>query len=53
MGHGGDELAFHLLVLADLQGHIVDVVHQLTQLVGVFFLDLETVASRRDALGRV
>ena len=29
VGHGGDELRLHFLALADFQGHVVDVVHQL------------------------
>ena len=51
MGDGGDELAFHLLVLADLQGHLVNVVHQLPQLVAVPVLHLGAVAPGADALG--
>ena len=53
VGHGGDELGFHLLVLADLEGHIVDVVHQFPQLVRVLVFDLEAIAPGRDPLGRL
>ncbi len=53
MGDGGDELAFHFLILADFQGHVVDVVHQLSQLVGVLVLHPGAVAPGGDALGRL
>ena len=51
MGHGGDELRLYFFALTDLQGHVVDVVHQLAQLVGVFVADLDAVASGGNALG--
>ena len=51
MGDRGDEFAFHLLVLADLQGHIIDVVHQLPQLVGVFVFNSGAVAPGGNAFG--
>ena len=53
VGDGGDKLAFHFLILADFQGHVVDVVHQLPQLVGVLVFDPGAVASGGDALGRL
>ena len=51
MGDGGDELAFHLLILADFQRHVVDILHQLSQLVFILVLHLNAVAPRGDALG--
>ena len=51
VGHGGDKFRLHFLALADLQGHIVDVVHQHTHLVRVFVGDLDAVAAAGDALG--
>ena len=51
MGDGGDELRLQLLIFADLQGHVVDVVHQLTHLVGVAVGDLIAVAAAGDLLG--
>ena len=53
MGDRGDKFALHLLVLADLQGHVVDVVHQFSQLVRVLVLQLEAIAAGGDALGRL
>ena len=53
VGHGGDELRLDLLTLADLQGHIVDVVHQLPHLIGVGVGQLDAVAAAGDALGGV
>lgn len=35
MGHRRDKFRFHFLVLADLHGHIVDIIHQLAQLAGI------------------
>ena len=53
MGHRGDELGLHLFVLADLQGHVVDVVHQFAHLISVFVFDLDAVAAGGDPFGRV
>ena len=53
VGHGGDELRLDLLTLADFQGHIVDVVHQLPHLIGVGVGQLDAVAAAGDALGGV
>ena len=51
MGHGGDELRLHLLAPADLQGHLVDIVHQLPHFILVFIGDLDAVAAIGNALG--
>ena len=53
MGDRGDELALHLLILADLQGHIVDGVGELADLVVIPLLELDTVAAGGNALGRL
>ena len=53
VGHGGDELRLDFLTLADFQGHIVDVVHQLPHLIGVGVGQLDAVAAAGDALGGV
>ena len=50
VGNRGDEFRLHLLILPDFQGHIVDVVYQDAQFVGVFVFHLKPVASGRDAL---
>ena len=51
VGHGGDELRLHLFALADLQGHLVDVVHQLPHFVVIFIGNLDAVAAAGDTLG--
>ena len=51
VGHGGDELRLQLFVFTDLQGHVVDVVHQLAHFVGVAVGDLIAVAAAGDLLG--
>mgnify|MGYP002663886424 CR=1 FL=1 len=53
MGHRRDELRLHFLVLADLHGHIVDIIHQLAQLAGILVFQREAVASLRDPLGSI
>ena len=53
MGHRRDKFRFHFLVLADLHGHIVDIIHQLAQLAGILVFQREAVASLRDPLGSV
>ena len=51
MGDGGDELGLHLVVLADLLGHLVDGGGQLPDLIIVFRLDLDPVAAGCNAFG--
>ena len=53
MGHGGNKLRLHLFTLADLLGHLVDIVHQLPHLVVKPVGDLDTVAAAGNALGRL
>ncbi len=53
VGNRRDKFRFHFLVLADLHGHIVDIVHQLAQLAGILVFQREAVASLRDPLGSV
>ena len=53
MGHRGDELGLHSFALADLAGHIVDVVHQLAHFVGVLVGYLHAIAAAGDTLGRL
>ncbi len=53
VGNGGDELLLDLLRLGDLERHIVDVVHQLAQLVPIAVVDADAVASAGDAPRRV
>ena len=53
VGHGGDEFRLELLVLPDLHGHIVDVVHQFAHFIGITVGDPEAVAAAGDPLGRL
>ena len=53
MGDGGDELRLGGLRLLDFQGHIVDGVDQLADLVVIFFLDLRPVAPAGNEPGGV
>ena len=49
MRDGGDELLLDLLGLRDLERHIVDVVHQLAELVAIVVVDQDAVAAGGDA----
>ena len=53
MGNRGDELGLHALRLLDFQGHVVDGVDQVPDLIVKFFFDLDAVGPSRDALGGV
>ncbi|MPM11097.1 hypothetical protein SDC9_57435 [bioreactor metagenome] len=53
VGHGGDKLRFHFFVSSDFQRHVVDIIHQLAQLVGIPVFNLKPVAPGGNPLRRV
>ena len=53
VGHRGDKFRLQLLILADLHGHVVDVVHQFAHFIGITVGDPEAVAAAGDPLGRL
>ena len=53
MGNGGNKLRLQLFILADLHGHVVDIVHQLAHFIGIAVGDTKPVAAAGNALGGI